>query len=127
MAASSAAVRVEGYKELVQAFKKMEGELPKELNDALRDAGEKPRSLAERLAGSEIRNISGGWERMRLGVTSRGVYIAPATRRRGGSPRPNLAVELMKEAMWPAVESTQEQTVRRLERMIDQLGSANGF
>jgi hypothetical protein len=64
---------------------------------------------------------------MRIGVTSKGAYVAPKTRRRGGSPRPNLATNLMNQAMLPALDDSADEVVARLERMLDRLDNTHGF
>lgn len=125
-------VVVRGYRELARTFGRLGPELKKELRVELLRAGEPVRADAERLAASEISNIEAGdvWARMRVGVTSRSVYVAPRARRRRRGPRwkrPNLAVRLLDDAMVPALDANRQQTVANLERMLDRLATGNGF
>lgn len=125
--AVGAAVSVKGYNELVRSFKKLGGELNAEVQQELKRVGEPVRREAETRAVSEIRNIGSSWSQMRLGVTSRYVYIAPRARRRGGPARPNLAVLLMGKAMWPAAKQHEPETRRRLDDMLGRLAGEEGF
>lgn len=120
------AVQIRGLRELNHALQAYNKDLQRELRDELRDAAEPVRGRAESLASSSISNI-GFWSQMRTGVTSRVVYVAPRRRRRGGSPRPNLAGLLMGQAMEPALDAEQGQVVRSVESMLDRLGRENGF
>ena len=75
---------------------------------------------AQRLASGSIRNLGDAWSRMRVGVISRGVYVAPKQRgvgRRGdrSRSRPNLAGRLMDEAMQPALDRNAGETERRFD------------
>lgn len=121
------AVRVEGLRELQRAFALISTDLRRDLRSQLAQAAEPARSRAESLAVSSIRNIGGRWSRMRLGITTTAVYLAPKARRRGGSPRPNLGPLLMKDSMLPAAEETLPEIRTRLEGWLDELGGEAGF
>lgn len=114
-------------KELDRAFGAVSKDMRKELRGELKDAAEPVRSQAESLAVGNISNIGGSWARMRVGATSRMAYVAPASKRSGGSPRPNLAPLLMDKAMQPALDANTAEVIARLERMIDRIGNSNGF
>lgn len=114
-------IRVEGYRELSRAFKKLDSDLKRELPLGLREAAEPVKDLATRLADTQISNIGTVWDRMRIGVTTNAVYIAPASRRRGGSPRPNLSPLLLNQSMLPAVERSEGEVVRRLDVLLEHL------
>jgi hypothetical protein len=118
---------VRGLRELNRAFKQVDKDLRKELRDELKDVAEPVRSTAEMLAGQSIRNIGPVWERMRTGLTTKVVYVAPKAKRHGGSPRPNLAGLLMDRAMQPALDQHEHDIVNRFERMLDRVGNKNGF
>lgn len=120
-------IRIEGLRELQRGFKGVSKDASKGLRVELRKVGEGVRSLAESKASSEITRIGPKWGRMRLGVTTSYVYIAPRSRRGTGSPRPNLAGLLMSRAMIPAAEESQEATVLAVEGMLDRISVANGF
>lgn len=121
------ALRIEGYRELLRAFARADKTLNRELRDALREAADPVRADAESLASSEIRNIGERWSRMRVGVTTRAVYVAPRERgvgTRANAPRrrPNLAGLLMDEAMQPALDANQDGVVRQVEHVLDTVG-----
>jgi hypothetical protein len=124
---SEGAVSVKGLRELSRAFGKLSVELKQELRETLAAAGDPVRARAESLASSEIRNIGDHWSRMRLGVTTSLVYIAPASRRRRGSKRPNLAPLLMDRAMQPALDQEAPAVVGLLDAMLGRLSDENGF
>jgi len=118
---------VRGLLELQRAFQLVSAETGRDLAGELRKAGEPVRLKAEDLAVGNIRNIGNRWSRMRIGGTSRTVYVAPASRRAGGSPRPNLAPLLMTRSMEPALAAEGPQVEARLEAMLDRIGAAAGF
>lgn len=120
-------VRVRGLRELILAEKKLAADVSLGLKPALLALAEPVRVDAESNALGAISNIGGRWSRMRVGATSKTVYVAPKTRRRGGSTRPNLAPLLMEQAMQPSLTSHQEEIVEGLDRMLDTLGVRNGF
>lgn len=120
-------VRVQGYREASRAFAKMDAELKAELTGGLKEAGEPVRAEAETLAVSNIRNIGDRWSRMRLGVTTSVVYVAPSARNRGGSPRPNLAGLLMDKAMSPALQAKEPEVVALLDAMLGRLAGEAGL
>jgi len=95
-------VQVDGYRELIRDFAKTSAEMQVAVKTGLREAADPMRQNAEQLAQEGIRNIGGVWSQMRVGVTQRMVYMQPATRNSGGSPRPNLGGLLMRDAMLPA-------------------------
>lgn len=86
---------------------------------ALKEAAEPLRVRAEELAAESISNIGSRWGAMRTGVTTRYLYVAPATRRGRGSPRPNLGRLLMRDAMLPAAEETRDDVRDRFGDVID--------
>jgi hypothetical protein len=121
-------IKVHGLRELEVALSRYNRDVKKTVNHALREAAEPVRAGAEGLALSEIRNLGPRWSRMKVGVTSKLVYVAPATRPRGGgSARPNLAPLLMDRAMQPALEQRSEEVYAGLELAVDRLGEQCGF
>jgi hypothetical protein len=121
VAGTSAGIEVKGLREMQKAARIAGKTTNKEVQKALRDAGGPVADRAESLARSEIRNATLPWSRMKVGSTVKSVYITPAARRSGGSPRPNYGVLLLERAMNPAVEQTMDETVRRLEKAIDEI------
>jgi len=125
--AQSVAVRIEGLRELNRALSKINRDIAGEVQDALKKAGEPVRRTAESYAFGGIRNIGNVWGAMRLGATMRGVYIAPGTRRSGGSARPSFGTLLLETAMIPAVERGQAGVLHEVEEAFDSLAYRAGF
>ena len=124
---NTSTVRVQGLKELQRDLKKMRSDLGKELKAELRSVAEPVRQTAEQLAVANLPNIGPAWSRMRIGITTSVVYVAPRTRRKLGSPRPNLAQLLMDRSMQPALDQHEQGIESALEVMLDRLGEKNGF
>ncbi len=121
-------VKVHGLRELNRTWKAMGKDVQKNARNTLKEVGEPVRQAAEQLALAEIRNIGDRWSQMRLGVTTKLVYVAPKARTRGaGTPRPNLAGLLLQRAMLPAVERNEQNVVAGLERMLDRMADREGF
>ena len=118
------AVRVRGLRELNRAFARADRKLRLEKNDALRRAAEPVREEAEQLAVAEIPRIGDAWSRMRVGVTTKVVYVAPFERgqRRGNRKRPNLAGLLMNRAMQPALDMHRSEVIERVDDLLADVG-----
>lgn len=113
-------IKVEGLRGLQRASKAAGKETAREVTRALKESAEPVQATAQRLAlasGAGTR-----WSKMRIGATTTKVYVAPASRRRGGSPRPNFAGRLMSKSLLPALAAEEEETVRRFERALDRIG-----
>jgi hypothetical protein len=120
-------VKITGLRELDRALGKYDTDVRKGLRAELKLAADPVRSRAEALAVSGISNMGGGpWARMRVGVLTKGSYVAPKSRGRGGSPRPNLAGELY-EAMSTALDETRVEVFALVEGMLDRAAGMNGF
>jgi hypothetical protein len=120
-------IRIRGAAELERAFLQLRREVLTEIKPALREIADAVRADAQQRAGAEISHIGPRWSRMRVGVTTKVVYVAPASRRRGGSPRPNLAGLLMNKAMQPALDAKQEAVMTRLDELINVSSARAGF
>ena len=101
-------IRVENYRELQRAFSQLEKEVKAELRNELKHVAEPAREEAERLALANISNVGPKWSQIKLGVTTRGVYLVPKAHRRGGSPRSNLGGLLLKRSLLVAPELVAE-------------------
>ena len=113
-------IKVEGLRSLQRASTAAGKETAREVTRALKESAGPVQATAQRLAlasGAGTR-----WSRMRIGATSTKVYVAPASRRRGGSPRPNFAGRLMGKALLPALAAEEDETVRRFESALDRIG-----
>lgn len=100
------AVRIEGLRELERAFKLYGKGLEKGLREVLETAAEPVRLDAQRLARSALKPpVNVDWSLMRVGVTRRTAYVAPAQRgtRRRNAGRPNMRELLLGRAMEPAL------------------------
>lgn len=120
-------IRVKGAAELERAFRGLRREVLAELKPALREIAEVVRSDAEQRAAASISHIGPKWGRMRVGMTTSVVYVAPKSRRHGGSPRPNLGGLLMTKAMQPAMDENKEAVVARLDALVEASAAAHGF
>jgi hypothetical protein len=122
-------IRVEGLRGLQGAFRLAGKEEAKRLRTALREAADPVRIDAETFAASRIRRIGHPWSRMRVGVTSSLVYVAPRQRGARGNPRrkrPNLAGLLMSEAMLPSLAANREQVVENVDEMLGDVANLWG-
>ncbi len=124
------AVHVKGLRELTRDFKKMSKDLDTEVTDELKKVAEPVKQVAQRNALGHIGNMprTPRWAGMKTGVASgRGVvWMRPAARRRGGSPRPNLGGLLLNE-MDKALDEKQHEVVDGLDKMLGRLGGDYGF
>lgn len=120
------AIRVENYKTVLRAFGKASKTVERGFKGSLREAAEPIRDTAERLAGSgAISNLRSGdpWTRMRIGVTSTAVYVAPRergrrTRSRPAIGRPNLKPLILDNAMEPALDRHRGEVVANIEDLL---------
>src|SRR5262245_39975234 len=88
----------------------------RELNKGLKRAAEPVRTDAESMARAGIRKMTPAWARMRIGVTRRAVYVAPASRATTGKrKRRNLADLLLARSMLPSLD----RNVAEVERSVD--------
>lgn len=125
--AVEAAVQVEGLRELQRNLAKINRGAGGAVRKGIREAAKPVARHAEGLASANIRNIGPAWGRIRIGNPAGVVYLAPKQRRRGGSPRPNLAGLLMRESMLPAVEDKRREFIAAVEKTFDDLASSAGF
>jgi hypothetical protein len=117
-------IHVEGLPEMQRAFRKLAKDLSKQLRSTLKEAAEPVRAEAETRASRDISQIGDRWSRMRTGVTTHLVYVAPRSRGRNPNPalrRPNMASLLMDRAMAPALKAHSAQIERDIGHMLDGL------
>lgn len=119
------AVAVRGLRELNRTFRQAPRDVNRAYRNELRSVGEPVRLTAETLASSTIRRITPAWARMRTGVTTRLVYVAPRQRGVRGRDqrrrRPNLGALLMDRAMQPALEQHRGRIETDFDQMLDRL------
>lgn len=129
------AVILRGQRELVRAFTLAGKEAGKEIRQELRAVAEPVRHDAELLALSEIPRMSPimsrsavPWWRMRVGVTTKSVYVAPVQRGVKGRGdlsrrRPNFADLMMNRAMQPALDRHQKDAVEAVDAALGHLSA----
>lgn len=120
------ALAVKGMRELTRTFNHAPADVKKAYRAELRGIGEPVRVAAEQLAVSRIRRMfdSPQWARMRTGVTTRVVYVAPKQKgARGNSNRrrPNLGTLLATRALEPALEQNRARVEADFQHMLDRL------
>lgn len=115
-------VQVKGLAELNRAMARAPKTLKREYRAGQRRLGEPVRATAESRALAEIGRMprSPAWGRMRTGLTTRLVYVAPRKRgsKRGPQKRPNLAGLLMDRAMQPALDQHEADIARQFEGFL---------
>lgn len=118
-------VAVKGFRELQRAFALADPALKKRFRETLTDVGKPVASTSEELARSSIRNMTDEWSRMRVGVTTATVYVAPRKRRSGGGKRRrrNLYDLILGRSLEPALERNEPHTIDGVERMLDGLAN----
>jgi len=119
---------VQGLPELYQALGELDVSVQEHLKEGLIEGAEPVQRLAEGRAMSEITNMTDHWARMKIGVTGKAlVYIAPLSRRAGGSPRHNLAGELLDKAMIPAAVEGQPAVEAAVAVAVNRAIKESGF
>ena len=111
-------IKVEGVERVVAGLKAVDKATKREVRAGIKEAALPVQQRSEELAVSNIRNIGDRWSRMRIG--SRGAslaYVAPRARRRGGSPRPNLA-PLLKRQMNTALDDSREEVTAKIDAAV---------
>lgn len=128
MPPTSPPVRVRGLRELQRAFARTEKAAQKQTRATFVEVAEPVRRDAEGYARSRVARIGTRWPQMRVGVTTKSVYVAPkqrgrASRRNAALRRPNLAALLMTRSMEPALEENAPLIYDRVDRALDQLAT----
>jgi len=118
-------VAVHNLAQLNRTFKHAPKDTQRALRDEYRTVADPVKTSAETLAVSGIPRIGAKWSRMRVGVTSRLVYVAPRPRglKSRGHPRrrPNLADLLMARSLEPALAQNRHRIEADMDRMLDRL------
>ena len=119
-------IAVRGLRELTRTFNNAPADVKRAYKDELRTVAEPVRMDAEQLAVSTIRKVGPDWSKMKTGVTTRLVYVAPKQRGAGGrgpSPRrrPKFGTLLMDRAMQPALDRRRPGIEQDFDQMLDRL------
>ncbi len=120
---AAAGIKVRGFTELQRALKNADKETRLGIRKVERQVAEPVRVEAQALASREISHIGKEWAAMRIGITTKLVYVAPKQRRRKGTARPNLAGLLLTKAMEPALDRHREQIERSMEEALDKMAA----
>lgn len=113
-------IRIEGLRELERAFKLYGAGMEKGLREAMEAASEPVRQDAQSLARVSLKTpVNVDWSLMRVGVTRRTAYVAPAQRGRRGRLRPNAGRPNMREKLLGPMEAALDANVRNVEEEFD--------
>ena len=131
---SEGTIFVTGLEDVNRAFNRIDSGLKRNLNKALKKAGEPVRADAQQLAPHVIRNLRRGpgpsgadWSGVRTGVTQRTVYIAPTERGRTRNPkrkRPNFKTLMLERAYEPALDHNTEKVADAFGGLFDDIVDA---
>lgn len=123
MAGAVAFLEIEGLGELQRALSRIDKTLARDLKAEFRAAANPVAVMAEGLAREQIRRMTIPWSRMRVGVTSDLVYIAPRLHgvKTHDDPknRPNLVGLLLNRAMEPALAANARNITVAAERALE--------
>ena len=122
--AESVSVKVHGIKELGQALKRVDRELARELDDALKDAAQIVSDNA-RSRFSFIDSRSAGGFRPR--IKGFGRVVVEQRKRKTTGQHPEFGSLQMRRALLPAMREDEPKVIEALEHMLDTLGRDNGF
>jgi hypothetical protein len=116
-------VHVDGLADLNRALRRTDRDVRLGVRKELRGVAEPVRRTAEIRADGEIRNVEGDWSRMRVGITTDSVYVAPRKRgvKKGSRKRKNLAPLLMARALQPALDQHAPEIEREFGQMLDRV------
>jgi hypothetical protein len=122
-------VQVVGLADLRRACAIAGNQMSRDMNDALKAAGEPVRSDAQSLAVANISKVGIPWSRMRLGIQRHSVYVAPVergekSRTRHGRRRPKFKTKLLDEAMAPALERNSDRVAQEFQDAVRDMGRA---
>lgn len=123
----SAIIEYEGLRDLIQAFKEVDGEILPELKEDLGRVGDIVRDDAQRRFDSVSTKTASGFEtRVRIGGAGALVVVAQSLRKTTGR-RPDYGARQMKDALLPARAAKHEEAVQILEDGAGRLLGRHGF
>lgn len=117
-------IEVHGLANLNRVLRRTERDVRLGIRKEIREFAKPVQADAERLAQGGIRNIGKKWWKMRVGITTNVVYVAP--RQRGSKTRtprnrPTLATLMSERAMQPALERNAPNLEARFNEMLDRV------
>ena len=114
-----ATLRVEGYTELLQAFRAADRDQRKELRDTLRKVGDVVRvDAVQRFSPINARTAGG----FRTRVRQRGVAVEQSLRKTTGA-HPEWGSYQMRHALLPALMTREDDTERAMEQAMDEMAA----
>jgi hypothetical protein len=113
-------LNVKGFTNVQRALKNVEKDVRLGMNKELRAFAEPVRSTAENLAATRIRNQTPQWAEMRVGVTTKLVYVVPKQRgvRAGKRKRKKFGTLMLDRAMEPALDQHAPDLERDFNEML---------
>lgn len=117
-------VRVRGLRELQRDFKKMSGDLNKEVDRELKEAAG---IVSEEARSRFVAYNSGSAAGFRPRVKGFGRAFVEQSRRRKTGKRPDYGALQMRKALLPALGAKQNEVIERLDKMLGRLGGDYGF
>lgn len=117
-------IKVHGLRELNSALKHYNKELKKELEVDLRLAAQTVADEARKLFASYDEKSAAGF---RPRIRGLGRVVVEQRRGRTTGFHPDYGALQMRRALLPALARKQEEVVKSLERMLDDLGHREGF
>jgi hypothetical protein len=115
--AQGATLRVDGYRQLMQALARTDKASRKAVRDELRQAGEHVRVEAGgRFVATDSKSAAGYKTRVR----QRGVAVEQSLRKTTGL-HPEFGALQMRRALVPALEGNEQRTVREMEAALDRV------
>lgn len=118
------AIKVDGLRDLERAFTAADKALRTDLHDALAEAAAPVRTDAQRLAGT-ITNMTTNretdWTRMRIGVRSSVVFVAPVERGSKARGDSRKRRRKFKDVLGPRMDNALDLNRGRVERRLDQM------
>jgi hypothetical protein len=115
--AQGATLRVEGYRQLMQAFARADKEQRRYVRSTLKDVGEIVRRDAVRFFSPVNAHSAGGY---RTRVRQRGVAVEQSLRKTTGA-HPEWGSYQMRHALLPALMSNEDDTARAMDQAMDKV------
>jgi hypothetical protein len=116
-------IRVEGLRELQRALRNADKELAKDLTRRLKEAADIVRQdAASKFASINPVSAAGFRPRARTGVAA-----VEQSKKRTTGTRPDFGSLQMRVALLPALADNTDNVVAAIDRMLDELGQAEGF
>ena len=125
--AGGPAIHVRGLDDLIRALRDFPDDVAEEFVWELEEAADPARKEATTLM-HEMVNVQAPYDSFRVGVSKsqKTVWLAPAWRRGGGSPRPQMAPHIGSR-MERAVERERNHIIDKIDHMLDKIADHHGF